>query len=157
MNIQLPEVLWAFQDEDRECNPRVYKLLLSNADGTGIDLFFDIDNDKNIIAVHPDTPVSSVFRIERNIDAVTSFHDKSYTLVRITRDSFTVTLSDRASDNTLNDIGELIRKCAARWSENRMFADDQMYCLKWNRYVHDYVVETVEFERDWGTNATRYS
>ncbi|CAM0010459.1 hypothetical protein MYOV011v1_p0340 [Vibrio phage 6E35.1a] len=146
--MKLEQINWLWDDNERRHHKRVYDFV-SEIDGTGIRLLVNRHNQYDLKAVHPEVPMCDAFEIEEEIDATISFHKQSYTVVEVTRDSFSVMFSERASPRTIEDVTTLINDCSYQWSEQRIETLMQRYAIVWNSHQQGYMIDTVVYDRDW--------
>lgn len=145
----LEKVRWDFRNPSRETGLRIWDVMSSNVDGTGIVMYSNRHNHFDLKARHPRVLEPNMFNILPELDPIVETHNKSYTIVIVTRDEYRVIVSERASERTLTDIERIIERSASQWSEDRTCATTQRYSINWSTNAQTYVINVIEFERDW--------
>jgi len=144
--MKLEQINWCWDNNELQSCRNFYEHI---RDDDGIRLYVNRHDKHDLKAIHPDVDINVAFNVEKEIDATVSFHSNSYTIVEVTRDSFRVMFSERASPHTIEDVTILINKCSRQWSEQRTEAFLQHYTIEWNSHQQDYVIHTIQYERDW--------
>ncbi|AUR85978.1 hypothetical protein NVP1081O_243 [Vibrio phage 1.081.O._10N.286.52.C2] len=145
----LPPVHYLYGDPERETDMRVFEKCIDNCNGTGISIWECVYNQYILEALHPGTDPDLHFEVLPEIESTITTHSNSDTIVIITRDSFEVMFSGRASEQTMFDLFELIKNYAEQWGKDRVSYVEQRYSIKWNSHQQTYVLHTIAKDRDW--------
>jgi hypothetical protein len=125
------KLYWKYRDEARCSNRAFYELTHSNLGDSCIDIYTNTENESDLVALPAMRTPNMYFYIVDELECIEKQHNKSYTLVDISQGVITVTFSERASEQTVIDIREIIYKKIDTWQKNTITFAAQHYVIEW--------------------------